>query len=593
MYIQESFKLLSNPAHYEKIPLDPTADYQVEVSSTIRSFIRSQSLPPEAHKLIPSDPRCSIFYILPKIHKDGNPGRPIVSTISCPTSIISDFIDSICQPILINTPSYLKDTKHCLQILNDFHFCGNQRFIITGDVQSLYTVISHEKGLISLKHFLDNRVVQQPPTSVIIRLAELVLKLNAFKFNNEYYKQVSGVAMGTKMGPVFACLHLAYLEQKFFESYTGPVPTLFKRYVDDYLLFFSCPPEQVNSFLSQYSNIDNEINITWSNLSSQAPFLDISISITEGSDQVQTTVYSKPTDSHSYLLFNSFHPKHLLTSIPFSQFLRLRRICSDEANFISLCDQYKSYFLNRGYPSRLLDRAISKAHSRNRHELLFSSRPRNNDKVLPLVVTHSPLSESLSNKSTSLFKDIISQDNITSPIFPNPPVKSFRKPSSLRNLLVRSDISSNRQRETDPYPGTFPCLRKTTRKCVTCDHTNPAPIISTNVSKFYVKKHYSCTTECLIYAITCTNCPNTIYIGETGKRLGDRFQQHRYDIINNNNTAVGCHFNLPNHSLENIKVSVLTQAPRPEQSRLPLENKIIFQFRSFRSPGLNTNFSFL
>ena len=44
-------------------------------------------------------------------------------------------------------------------------------------------------------------------------------------------------------------------------------------------------------------------------------------------------VYYKPTDSHSYLLYSSSHPSHVKNSIPFSQFLRLRRLCGDDSDF--------------------------------------------------------------------------------------------------------------------------------------------------------------------------------------------------------------------------------------------------------------------
>ena len=43
----------------------------------------------------------------------------------------------------------------------------------------------------------------------------------------------------------------------------------------------------------------------------------------------RTSVHYKPTDSHSYLLHSSSHPSHVKNSIPYSQFLRLRRLCSD------------------------------------------------------------------------------------------------------------------------------------------------------------------------------------------------------------------------------------------------------------------------
>ena len=41
-----------------------------------------------------------------------------------------------------------------------------------------------------------------------------------------------------------------------------------------------------------------------------------------------TSVHYKPTDSHSYLLYSSSHPSHVKNSIPYSRFLRLRRLCS-------------------------------------------------------------------------------------------------------------------------------------------------------------------------------------------------------------------------------------------------------------------------
>ena len=36
---------------------------------------------------------------------------------------------------------------------------------------------------------------------------------------------------------------------------------------------------------------------------------------------------------HNYLLYSSSHLSHVKNSIPFSQFLRLRRLCSDDSDF--------------------------------------------------------------------------------------------------------------------------------------------------------------------------------------------------------------------------------------------------------------------
>ena len=84
-----------------------------------------------------------------------------------------------------------------------------------------------------LKYHLDLRPEQQPPTNTLVRLAELVLKLNCFDFDGNYYQQVGGVAMGAKMGPNSACLFVGYVERKMFAEYQGRKPDLYKRYIDD------------------------------------------------------------------------------------------------------------------------------------------------------------------------------------------------------------------------------------------------------------------------------------------------------------------------------------------------------------------------
>ncbi len=100
--------------------------------------------------------------------------------VSIGNRLVSSYLDHVMAPLVRNLPSYIKDTKHALQIFQNIHFSGTHKFIFTMDVKSLYTVISHHDGLRALKFFLDKRPVQEPSTSVLVRLAELVLTLNNF-----------------------------------------------------------------------------------------------------------------------------------------------------------------------------------------------------------------------------------------------------------------------------------------------------------------------------------------------------------------------------------------------------------------------------
>ena len=80
------------------------------------------------------------------------------------------------------------------------------------DITSLYTVIPNNEGLQALRFFFDQRTIKDTSSETTLPLAELVLTLNCFSFADNHYKQVNGVAMGTKMGPSYANLLVGYIE---------------------------------------------------------------------------------------------------------------------------------------------------------------------------------------------------------------------------------------------------------------------------------------------------------------------------------------------------------------------------------------------
>ena len=71
-------------------------------------------------------------------------------------------------------------------------------------------------------------------------------------------------------------------------------------------------------------------------------------------NRIATSIHYKATDSHSYLNFSSSHPDSCKSSIPFSQFLRLRKICSDDADLDIEAAKMETFFTARGYPNDLI-----------------------------------------------------------------------------------------------------------------------------------------------------------------------------------------------------------------------------------------------
>ena len=114
LYIAEGERQLNDVESYQVLDSDNTNENNRIVEEFIKAEIDQDRLPPEAKVLIQRKPRCSIFYMLPKIHKVGNLGRPIVSTCNCPTELISSYVDDVLQPIVSQLPSFCKDSTDAL-----------------------------------------------------------------------------------------------------------------------------------------------------------------------------------------------------------------------------------------------------------------------------------------------------------------------------------------------------------------------------------------------------------------------------------------------------------------------------------------------
>ena len=101
----------------------------------------------------------------------------------------------------------------------------------------------HSEGVQSLLHFLSGdpdayRQPEQPIPEVLSELVNIVLKNNVFEFNNRYYLQIQGTAMGTKMAPAYANLFMGKLEQKFI--YIGKQHIqIWKRFIDNIFIIWT------------------------------------------------------------------------------------------------------------------------------------------------------------------------------------------------------------------------------------------------------------------------------------------------------------------------------------------------------------------
>ena len=122
------------------------------------------------------------------------------------------------------------------------------------------------KGFWHLSTFSTNVPLKNPQPTTLLRLAELALTLNCLRFSGEIFKQINGVAMGTKMGPNYANLFVGYVEEQIFNQFDCPKPELFGRYINDCLGATSCNKGELERFIGFVNSFHPSLKLTWGNL---------------------------------------------------------------------------------------------------------------------------------------------------------------------------------------------------------------------------------------------------------------------------------------------------------------------------------------
>ena len=142
-------------------------------------------------------------------------------------------------------------------------------------------------------------------------------------------------------------------------------------------------------------------------------FVDVEISI-EGNGLCISVSY-KPIDSHSYLLYSSSHPSHVKNSIPFSQFLRLCRLCSDDSDFSEKSEAMCQFFDKRGYPVSVVQAGHHRAQQIDRQSAPQTAEKEKSDRI-PFTLPFHPHNHAVKSVILKNFK-LLQNDAETGAIF--------------------------------------------------------------------------------------------------------------------------------------------------------------------------------
>ena len=173
------------------------------------------------------------------------------------------------------------------------------------------------------------------------------------------------------MAPPYAIIFMDSLEEDMLSN-SLLKPLVWWYYIDDIFMMWEYGEEEPKTFLETLNCYHSTIKFTSEYSRAKVNFLDVTVM--KKGNQLVTDLYVKPTGTHQYLHASSCHFSHCKKLIPFSQALRLNRICSENAFFDKWCKESEVRLNKRGYSDKLVRAQILKARKFSSSEVLTNER---------------------------------------------------------------------------------------------------------------------------------------------------------------------------------------------------------------------------
>ena len=595
-YERACLELLEDRNNYEEVEQDPNESYAENLRNEL-SALKARGLLTERQygSLTPSW-QTPAFYALPKMHKTffNFPAmRPICSGSSSPTVKISQFVDSFLKPIAERMKSYVRDTSHFLSRIKDVNLpVPSDTFLVTMDVTSLYPNIDHAEGTSACYSYLQQHDSDWIPAHVVQKLITLILRCNTMVFKNRFFHQIRGTAMGTGMAVNYANLFMASFEEDMLEEYfkkTGLRPSTWLRFIDDIFFVWQGSEETLKDFLSFCNNFSEQrkmssrIKFTHTYSTSSVIFLDTIISISQEGSLI-SDLYCKPTAAYQYLHQTSYHHPHLIKSIPKSQFIRIRRICSTADLYWKHAREFIKHFSKRGYNLARLQQTAADIASQPREDLFLPKENSQKNRVT-LVLSYHHHFRDLAKILHANYRNMISKCPRMKDIFPEPPMIAFRRTKNLGDKLIRA------RHWKKPNEGTPSTNRN--------DTTTIRHLMNNEQTLHNKKNGRTCTIaggnstdKHVVYAVECLK-HEILYVGKTINQVNQRMNGHRSDITHYpNRCELTKHFHDESCDFDNgIKISILEHVKGHGNKLLRQEDKWILRLGTKQPTGLNDQLS--
>ena len=146
---------LNDDTTYVQKTVDTTFSLRTKLNAYLKNLCDRHLISrPQYLYLFANSATIPLFYALVKIHKLGNPIRPIVSFIGSPSYNIAQFLSKLLTPSTNSSPHKLKNSHDAKDKLKNFVIPADFQ-LLSFDVKSLITSITQHFAIKCAKTFLE------------------------------------------------------------------------------------------------------------------------------------------------------------------------------------------------------------------------------------------------------------------------------------------------------------------------------------------------------------------------------------------------------------------------------------------------------
>ena len=329
-YIRKAKEVLEDTNTCRVIHTDPTSRLKNRLISILRRTKAATGMQDNIYKkMYPTGVSPPKFYGLPKIHKKNIPLRPIVSSIGAVAYGVTKVLAEIIKPLMGCSQHHVHNSQQFAEEMKEMKLEKGE-CITSYDVIALFTSIPIPYALEVMKKKLEQDTELQKrtimPVDTILELLAFCLNNTYFVFQNTFYEQTKGAAMGSSISHIIANIFMEAFEQRAITTALH-LPRVWKRYVDDTLVVQQQKHQQ--EFLQHINTVDPSIQFTVEEAKEDGsiPFLDTIIR-PEEDGSFTIGVYRKPTHTDLYLPWDSNHNIAAKYSVINTLTHRAHTICS-------------------------------------------------------------------------------------------------------------------------------------------------------------------------------------------------------------------------------------------------------------------------